>query len=261
MDDYIKEIDESNLDSELKQYFNSRIEFLKKKFNKRHINVYGCHNKDEVHNRITSIIDQRSIKSIGFADSSTLHQLDVFRYVKKLNINTINPFERFPDGKFKVFGPQPAGRLNLPKDEYELKVRELDDLKRKALITDLFIIGANAVTMNAEIVSIDGSGNRVAGMIFGPKHVIIIVGRNKIVKDVDMALWKIYNYTAPINYIRHVNKHHNRGHTLPCLNWGGGCADCNHKGRACYNTVIQSGSTSNNNDRTHLIIVNEDLGI
>jgi len=223
MDDNIKNYDETNLDSEQKQFFNSRIEYLQKKFKKRHVNLYGCQNKDEVHSTISSIIDQRNIKSIGFADSSTLHEMDVFDHIEKFGIKTINPFERFPDGIFKVFGLQPDGKLNLPEDEYLSKVEKLDDLKRKALITDLFIISANAVTMNAEIVSIDGSENRVAGQIFGPKYVLIIVGRNKIVKDVDMALW--------------------------------------NKGRACHSTVIQEGSTSNNSDRTHLIIVNEDLGI
>lgn len=254
------EIDETNLDQELSQFFTTRINYLKNKFLQRNINVYGCHNKEDVHSVISNIVNEKKIKSIGFADSATLHQLEVLNSVKKSDIQIINPFERFPDGKLKVFGLQPEGRLNIPKEEYDLRIEEFDDLKRKALITDLFIIGANAITMNAEIVSIDGSGNRVAGMIFGPKYVIIIVGRNKIVKDVDMALWKIHNYTAPINYIRHNEKHHNRGHSLPCIEKGI-CANCNHAGRACYNTVIVRGSVKSSSDRTHLIIVNEDLGI
>ena len=74
---------------------------------------------------------------------------------------------------------------------------------RASLLSDVFIIGANAITMKGEIVSIDGEGNRVAGMMCGPKHVIVVVGRNKICLDLDEALKRIRNVAAPLNYIRH----------------------------------------------------------
>lgn len=114
--------------------------------------------------------------------------------------------------------------------------------------------------MDGEIVSVDGSGNRVSGMIFGPKKVIIIVGRNKIVRDYDSAVDRIHNFVAPINYIRHNEKHHNRYHDLPCVK-NGICAKCSHPRSACMNTVIVRGAVEYNKDRIHLIIVNKDLGI
>lgn len=124
---------------------------------------------------------------------------------------------------------------------------------RETLLTDLFVIGANAITMNGEIVSIDGTGNRVAGMIFGPKKVINIADKNKIVKDLDQALYRIRNITAPLNYIRHINKHHNRFDEIPCVKLRY-CVDCSHPRSGCYNTVIVRGAVEINKDRIHLII-------
>lgn len=75
-------------------------------------------------------------------------------------------------GKYKIFGKLPSRKLDLPYDEYYTLVEKLIDKMRETLLTDLFVIGANAITMNGEIVSIDSSANRVAGLKFGPrKHI------------------------------------------------------------------------------------------
>ncbi len=251
-------IDEVDLKQERNYIFLKQISHLKKIFLKRRINVYGCNGKKEVYQAINTIIHNHKIKSVGFSDSVTLHQLDIFNFLK-FDYKIINPFERYEDGKLKIFGKLPPGKLDLPYDEYYTLVEKLINKMRETLLTDLFVIGANAITMNGEIVSIDGSGNRVAGMIFGPKKVIIIVGKNKIVKDLDQALYRIKNIAAPLNYIRHINKHHNRFDELPCVKLGY-CVDCNHPRSACYNTVIVRGAVEINKDRIHLIIVNENLG-
>ena len=209
-------IDEVDLKYERKLFFFKQISHLKKIFLKRRINVYDCNGKKEVYQAINSIIHNNKIKSVGFSDSVTLHQLDIFNFFKKLDYKIINPFERYEDGKLKIFGKLPPGKLDLPYDEYYALVEKLIDKMRETLLADLFVIGANAITMNGEIVSIDGTGNRVAGMIFGPKKVVIIVGKNKIVKDLDHAVYRIQNIAAPLNYIRHINKHHNRFDELPC---------------------------------------------
>lgn len=75
-------------------------------------------------------------------------------------------------GKYKIFGKLPPGKLDIPYDEYYTLVEKLIEKIRETLLTNLFIIGANAIAMNGEIVSIDGSGNRVAEMIFWPKKYI-----------------------------------------------------------------------------------------
>ncbi len=79
---------------------------------------------------------------------------------------------------------------------------------------------ANAITYDGKIVLLDGTGNRVAGVTFGPKKVILVIGRNKLVKDLDTAFYHIYNYVAPMNSIRHINKHHMRLEPLPCVKMG-----------------------------------------
>lgn len=131
---------------------------------------------------------------------------------------------------------------------------------RQTLLSDVLIIGANAITLKGEIVSIDGSGNRVAGMMFGPKHVIIVVGANKICMDLDEALKRIRNVAAPLNYIRHINKHHNRYDELPCVQKGK-CFDCVHPRSACRKIAIMRGEVEFNADRTHLLVVNDNLGL
>ena len=252
-------IDEFDLKYEQDYIFDKKISRLKKIFKKRRINLYGCNEKKKVFETINSIIKDSAIKTIGFSDSATLHQLDIYNYFKKFDYKIINPFERWKDGKYKVFGKLPPGKLDLPYDQYYALVEKLLDKMRESLLTDLFVIGANAITMDGEIVSIDGSGNRVAGMTFVPKKVIIIVGRNKIVGNLDQAMYRIKNIAAPLNYIRHINKHHNRYQELPCVKLGY-CTNCNHPRSACCNIVIIRGAVEINKDRIHIIIVNEDLG-
>lgn len=130
---------------------------------------------------------------------------------------------------------------------------------REAHNSDLTIISANTITMNGEIVSVDGLGNRVSSMIFGPKHVLIVVGKNKIVKDIDSAIERIHNYTAPLTYIRHANKHYTNHMKLPCVQTGK-CVNRNNPENACMNTVIVRGQIHHHEDRIHLIIMNDQLG-
>ena len=70
---------------------------------------------------------------------------------------------------------------------------------RKALLSDVFVIGTNAVTMDGKLINIDGNGNRVSAMIFGPDKVIIVVGANKIVNNLEDGLRRIRDIAAPIN--------------------------------------------------------------
>lgn len=163
-------------------------------------------------------------------------------------------------GKYKVFEDQPTGKLDLPRDEYYRRMGTVVEAMRQTLLSDVLIIGANAITLKGEIVSIDGSGNRVAGMMFGPKHVIIVVGANKICMDLDEALKRIRNVAAPLNYIRHINKHHNRYDELPCVQKGK-CFDCVHPRSACRKIAIMRGEVEFNADRTHLLVVNDNLGL
>ena len=89
-------------------------------------------------------------------------------------------------------------------DTFDSKISddEKNQLRRQALHADLFISGTNAVTEAGQLVNLDMIGNQVAALTFGPRWVIIVVGRNKIVPDLEEAMFRIKNYVAPANSMR-----------------------------------------------------------
>ena len=124
------------------------------------------------------------------------------------------------------------------------------ELRRKQLTCDVFLTGTNDVTMDGRLVNTDGIGNRVASMIFGPKKVVIVVGVNKIVKDVAEAEQRIRLYAAPIN-----NKRLNTPN--PCTTTGE-CMNCQGPTRICNVTTIISKRPVLTD--IHIVVVGEDLG-
>ncbi len=259
--DYINETDFTN---EYDALFNIKGNAIKKQFENRNIQTHLLQDEQEVKDFIESFIkDRKNIKKIGFSDGVTLYQLGLFEWIKnkyeKNGFDIRIPLERTKNGQFAVYGDQPPGRMNLPYDEYKEKTDLWYENLRETLLSDLFIISANAITMNGEIISIDGLGNRVSGMIFGPRHVLCIVGRNKINSNKEMALQRIHDYTAPMTYLRHNKKHWANFQEVPCIKTGK-CTNCSHSESSCRNTVIISGQIKQHKDRIHLIVVNDDLG-
>ncbi|MFZ4796164.1 MAG: LUD domain-containing protein [Bacteroidia bacterium] len=256
-------VNETEFSNEYNAFFNIQGDLLKKKFESRNLKCYLLQNEAEVKDFITNFINERNqIKDIAFSDGVTLYQLGLFDWIKSKyseNYSINQPLERSRTGQYTVYGEEPPGRMNLPYDEWKEKSDKWYEGLRSSLTSDLLIISANAITMNGEIVSIDGIGNRVSGMIFGPRHVLCIVGRNKITKDVEAALERIHNYTVPLTYIRHNLKHWCNFQEVPCIKHGK-CVKCNHPESACRNTVIVSGQVKQNSDRIHLLVVNQDLG-
>jgi len=135
---------------------------------------------------------------------------------------------------------------NLPDLSGETKL----ELRRKQLTCDVFLTGTNAVTMDGRLVNTDGIGNRVAAMIFGPQKVVIVVGVNKIVKDIAEAEKRIQLYAAPIN-----NKRLNTPN--PCVKTGE-CMDCQGPTRICNVTTIMNKRPVLTD--IHVVVVGEDLG-
>lgn len=131
-----------------------------------------------------------------------------------------------------------------------LSPAEANELRHKELSCDVFLTGTNAITLNGEVVNVDGVGNRVAAMIFGPKKVIIVVGVNKITRDIVEAQNRIELYAAPIN-----NKRLNK--TNPCVKTGE-CMDCNSPGRICNVTTIMHKRPVLTD--MHIVIIGEELG-
>jgi hypothetical protein len=132
----------------------------------------------------------------------------------------------------------------------EISPDESVELRKKVMTADVLLASSNAVTMDGKLVNVDGTGNRVAGMIFGPKKVIIAVGKNKIVDDVEGALQRIKNVAAPMNALRLNAK-------TPCTKTGR-CTDCSSTERICNVTVIIDRCPSKT--QIHVIIIREDAG-
>lgn len=128
--------------------------------------------------------------------------------------------------------------------------REQSDAEaRKAFSADTFIASTNAVTLQGELVNIDGHGNRVSAMIFGPKQVIIVAGYNKIVEDEEAAKKRIREIAAPANSVR-LHKQTPRSKT-------GSCQDCYSKDRICSSYVKIN---YDKEDRIRVILIAEAYG-
>ena len=127
---------------------------------------------------------------------------------------------------------------------------ELYERRRQALLADLFLTGTNAVTEDGALVNLDMIGNRACAVAFGPKHVAVVVGRNKIVPDVAAAMARIKNFAAPVNALRLSKK-------TPCVATSH-CEDCGSPQRICNVWTIAEKCFPRG--RVSVILVNQDLG-
>ncbi len=111
-----------------------------------------------------------------------------------------------------------------------LSQEQSTEIRRLQLTSDVFLSSVNAITLNGELINIDGIGNRVSGTIFGPGKVLLVAGYNKLVEDVAEGIRRIKNVATPLNARRlHLD--------LPCAKLGR-CVDCNSPHRICCVTVI-----------------------
>ncbi|RPI76233.1 MAG: lactate utilization protein [Desulfobacteraceae bacterium] len=138
-------------------------------------------------------------------------------------------------------------------DTYDSKLsrEEVIERRRQALMTDLFITGTNAVTEDGMLVNLDMIGNRVAAITFGPQFVVILVGRNKIVPDLEEAISRVKNIAAPANAIRLDKK-------TPCVKTSY-CEDCKTPERICNVWTITEKAYPKG--RIKVVLINEDLGL
>jgi len=145
---------------------------------------------------------------------------------------------------------------NLPEvnliDPYQpnLAPEEGLELRRQGLTADVMVAGSNAITLDGKLVNLDGMGNRVASMAFGPKKVILLVGMNKVAPDLESAMARVKHRAAPINNIRYGLKN-------PCVETGL-CSDCKTPQRICNMWSIIEGHMIQN--RIHVKLIGEDLG-
>ena len=132
-----------------------------------------------------------------------------------------------------------------------------EEVYRKTFSTDVFLTSANAITEHGELYNVDGNGNRVAALIFGPKRVIVVAGINKIVRNLDQAILRVKTMAAPANGVRLETR-------TPCSRIGqcaaceGGMTDgCASERRMCCQYVVTGYQRT---DRIRVVLVGESLG-
>jgi hypothetical protein len=131
-----------------------------------------------------------------------------------------------------------------------LRPEEVYALRRQSLLADYMITSTNALTMDGKLVNLDATGNRVAGLCFGPEKVIVVAGMNKVTPDLESALARVKTHAAPINAMR-------AGMATPCVE-DGICHNCKSPSRICNMWSIIEGHIIEN--RIHIKLVGEDLG-
>ena len=236
-------IDETDISQERKWLYEARAKIVVTNLKKKNISAQYVPSRQEALSTILEMIPPGAV--VGRGDSISVDQVGVIPELMKRNQNkVIDPLERDADGFYIV-----------AKQEDRWKIA------REIFFTDVFLVGTNAVTLDGKLVNTDGWGNRVSPMIFGPEKVIVVVGANKIVKDVNEALERIRVIAAPMNAKRHYLKHHRpEWGDLPCVRTGS-CVDCHHDCRICNYTVTIEGAMIQEKGRINVVLVGEELGI
>lgn len=129
---------------------------------------------------------------------------------------------------------------------------ERREIFSKIVLSDYFLMSTNAITLDGELINIDGTGNRVGPLCFGPKHVIMIVGMNKVVSSVEDGVARVRNIAAPPNCIR-------LGLETPC-SLTGRCADCYGDTCICSDIIVTRRQSAAMRGRIKVILVGENIG-
>lgn len=178
--------------------------------------------RDELIALLDKMIGERSL--VGFGGSQTLIQLNLIDYLRKRDLRLL---DRYKEG--------------LTKDN-------LKQMFRESFFADNYLMSTNALTEDGCLLNVDGNGNRVAALTFGPDSVIVITGSNKIVKNIDEAIERNKRIAAPANCVR-LNL------SNPCTKTGY-CMDCKGDTRICCTYVITKQQI--NKDRIKVIIIDDE---
>jgi L-lactate utilization protein LutB len=218
------------MDNPVAQHWNQRLECCKQALEGNGFDVFLADSPVQAGDIILhGILPKTSARTVSWGDSLTLHTTGVLDILKASpSFHVLETFDK-----------------TLPREE-------IIERRRHALLVDLFFTGTNAVTESGTLVNLDMIGNRVGAITFGPKHVVITVGRNKIVPDLGHAMDRIKNYAAPVNAIRHPN------FKTPCIKTSR-CMNCKSPDRICNVWTVTEKSFPKG--RIKVVLINEDLGI
>lgn len=165
-------------------------------------------------------------RTVGFGDSATLWSMNLFETLSSHN---------------EVHDPQHCA----PGEDFV-------STAKKCLTTQIYLTSVNALSETGEIVNIDGTGNRVAGALFGHEKVYFVAGTNKLVPTLEDAVWRAKNRAAPQNAMR-------LRLTTPCAKKGDRCYDCASPDRICNGMMIHHHKM--NHIDMEVVLINEALGL
>jgi len=216
------------MDNPENNYWKLKFENVKDALIENNFSVWLVENREQAKAIvIDSIIPETGAKSISWGGSMTFKDSGLYDTLKDgALINVIDTFDK-----------------NMSKEESL-------ERRRQALLVDLFITGTNAVSETGKLINLDMIGNRVGAITFGPRHVVIMAGRNKIVGDIEDGMVRIKDYAAPVNTMRLDKK-------TPCRQTGF-CEDCKSPDRICNSWTITEKSFPKG--RIKVILINEDMG-
>ena len=218
---------------------NIQIEQTLASLHSRHLNGVFAEDRDEASQKILSVIPEDAV--VGIGDSTAVRQLGLLQTLEARGSKVLNPFMR--------------RESHVDPEEYK---RWRANIQKEATVCDVFLTGTNAITQDGRIVNVDAVGNRVAGMFWGHPTSVIVIGRNKIVKNLDEAFHRIRHIIAP-NHLRiRTIELGGRKRTTPCVVTGE-CNDCRTIDRICNVFSIIEGKPYQT-DIT-VVIVNQDLGL
>ena len=206
-----------------KDFYGKRGEVLVKNLHKRHFEAYYCATKEEALEQVLSLIPAGS--TVGWGGAISASQVGVQAAVKAGDYKVIDR-DDFSD---------PADKLRCMRDCFN---------------ADFFITGANALSLDGQMVNIDGNGNRVGMIVFGPKNIIVVAGMNKVCKTIEEAVKRARTVAAPMNQQRF-------GLPNPCT-CTGVCADCLSAPSICNQILITRNCKPAG--RIKFVLVGEELG-
>ena len=207
-----------------KEIYNEKLaQVLVKNLKSRHFDAYYCATKEEALDKALSLIPQGA--TVGWGGATSAQQIGLLDAIK--------------NGHYNAYDRDKAKDL-----------QERAAIATKCLGADVFITGANAISLDGEMVNMDGIGNRVAAIIYGPKTVLVVAGMNKVCKDLAAAVDRVRNIAAPTNQQRFL------GNT-PCTATAC-CADCKSMDCICCQMVISR--LCRPAGRIKFVLVGENLG-
>ena len=207
-----------------KKYYNKRGPILVKNLQARHFDAYYCETKEEALKKALELIPEGS--SVGWGGAMSAEQIGLMDALRAGNYNAIDR-------------------------ERATSMEERAQIMQQAMFADVFLTGANGLSLDGQMVNIDGMGNRVAAIIYGPKSVIVVAGMNKVEDTVESAIIRAKTVAAPMNNQRFNNNN-------PC-SVTGTCGNCKNETCICNHIAITRHCRPAG--RIKFILVGENLGL